>query len=466
MKTISKVLVAAAIALLPLYSCEKHYADGYDDDTEKISHEEESDYEWDDSTIVEITLNGTSIDVVPAVATVSGTSVTITDAGVYRISGNLDDGQIIVNTTDEEAVRLILNGVEIYCSASAPIFVEKASKTVVKLEEGTENRLTDGQTYTTNSDGEPGATLFSNSNLTLFGEGTLTIEANYNDAISCDDGLIIKSGTYNIEAVDDGIRGKDYVIIDDGVFVVNVGGDGLHADANLTVNGGDITVAKSYEGLEGATIVVNAGTIHVISSDDGLNTAGGNDGSGTGGGQTGPGAGYQSTGNYNCTINGGYIFINATGDGIDINGSITMADGTLIVSGPTSSGNGAIDFDGTFTVTGGTIIAAGSGGMEQGISTSSSQYAVYAFFNTYQTANTLVSLWTTDGEELITYANPKKFGFVIFVAPELKKGSSYQLYYSGSSTGTVKDGVYTDGDYTPGTKFGECTISSILTKIQ
>ena len=77
--------------------------------------------------------------------------------------------------------------------------------------------------------------------------------------------------------------------INGGTFVLASGDDGMHADETLEVNGGDIRIANSYEGLESAVITINDGDIHVVSSDDSVNVAGGNDGSGMMPGR-GPGA--------------------------------------------------------------------------------------------------------------------------------------------------------------------------------
>ena len=44
---------------------------------------------------------------------VEGTTATITAAGVYRLSGSLDDGQIVVETEDEGTVELILDNATI-----------------------------------------------------------------------------------------------------------------------------------------------------------------------------------------------------------------------------------------------------------------------------------------------------------------------------------------------------------------
>ncbi|RYD04943.1 hypothetical protein N752_12205 [Desulforamulus aquiferis] len=55
--------------------------------------------------------------------------------------------------------------------------------------------------------------------------------------------------------------------------------------------------------------------------------------------------------------------INASGDGIDSNGSLYMDGGTVLVNGPTNNGNGPLDHDRMAEITGGTLVAAGSSGM-------------------------------------------------------------------------------------------------------
>ena len=93
----------------------------------EVDHEADGDYVWNNSDVIDVGLNGNSITVsLASAATVDGSKVTITSAGTYNISGSLTDGQIIVNTEDKETVRLILNGVDIGCSTSAPIYIIKA----------------------------------------------------------------------------------------------------------------------------------------------------------------------------------------------------------------------------------------------------------------------------------------------------------------------------------------------------
>lgn len=165
-------------------------------------------------------------------------------------------------------------------------------------------------------------------------------------------GMLLKGGSFTVDSCDDAIHSNGNVAISGGTFVLATGDDGVHADENVTVSDGTITVTKSYEGIEGATVDITGGAIDITASDDGLNAAGGNDQSGFGPRKDNFG-GSSNDSTYYIRIAGGKITIDAGGDGIDSNGSLTVSGGETYVSGPTDNGNGALDFNGTGTITGG-----------------------------------------------------------------------------------------------------------------
>ena len=193
---------------------------------------EDLDDTWDQSTAVGITLAGDTAKVFGAGAQVNGGKVTITAGGTYLISGSLDDGQIIVDTQDKETVRLVLNGADISCSTSAPIYVASANKTIIVLADGSENRLTDGESYILEDkeSDEPNAAVFSKSDLTINGDGALTVTANYNNGIANKDDLKIVSGLITVEAVNDGLKGRDCIGIKGGTITITAGGDGMQSN--------------------------------------------------------------------------------------------------------------------------------------------------------------------------------------------------------------------------------------------
>jgi hypothetical protein len=539
------------------------------------------------SDVTHITLEGDAIAVDGSGATVDGSTITVTAAGTYDISGTLRDGQIVVDTQDGETVVLVLDGADIACSTSAPIYVLQAEKTVITLAENSENHVTDGNSYIfedANTNG-PNAAIFSKDDLTLNGNGSLTVQANYNNGIASKDDLKITSGTVTVTAVNDGLKGRDSIAVRDGTITIDAGGDGLrsdndedsargtiaieggtlditagldgvqaetqlvvsggdiaissgggsanssnrdswgnwrtqnnaddsgsadsakglkagvdvtitggniridssddsihsndsltiaggtaylssgddgiHADSTVEINGGDVDIAKSYEGIESATITVNAGNIRLVASDDGLNAVGGNDGSSIDGR---PGQNrFDWSGDQHLYVNGGYIAIDALGDGIDINGPIDMTGGIVLINGPTANNNGALDYGGTFNITGGLLVAVGSAGMAQAPSTSSTQDSVVHTFQSPQAAGTIVHLQTKDGREILTFAPTKSYQSVVFSSPELEHGLTCVIYSGGQSTGTLTDGLYAGGAYSGGAEVTSLTIASMVT---
>ncbi|MEK3985562.1 carbohydrate-binding domain-containing protein [Paenibacillus sp. FSL K6-3166] len=274
--------------------------------------------------------------------------------------------------------------------------------------------------------------------------------------------ISVNNGTFNIDSADDAVHSNSNIAIAAGEFNIKTGDDGIHADALVAISGGKIDITKSYEGIEGANIAMSGGEAHVVSSDDGVNVAGGNDEVTVGGGPQEQDQFSDAAANV-LTISGGTLTVDATGDGLDSNGSIVMSGGTVIVNGPTNSGNGALDYDGSFEQSGGTLIAAGSSGMAQATSDTSSQHAVSMTFPQIQKAGALVHLEDSEGNTILTFAPSKDYQSLVMSSPDLKDGGSYTLYSGGTSTGSEANGLYTDGEYTGGTKVVTFEITSSVT---
>jgi hypothetical protein len=272
-------------------------------------------------------------------------------------------------------------------------------------------------------------------------------------------GVFVAGGTFNIDCADDSIHSNNTAQIDGGTFTIATGDDAVHADVSVTIGGGDVNITKCYEGIESTTITIDDGTIHLVSSDDAVNGVSSTAASTAG--QMGQGPGAES-GNAQLSINGGYIVLDAAGDGIDINGAAQMTAGTVIVNGPTNDGNSALDHN-EFAVSGGTIVAVGSSGMAKGPSEASTQYSVMVNFDAVQAAGTLVHVQDEDGNDVLTFVPTKDFQSMVFSSPDLKEGGTYIVYLGGGATGTVTDGVNSGGTYTPGTETATLTLSSVVT---
>lgn len=152
--------------------------------------------------------------------------------------------------------------------------------------------------------------------------------------------------------------------------------------------------------------MIGGGALTLVSSDDGINAAGGVDGSGT------AGAGAQdqfAAGDNSVTITGGTLVVDADGDGLDSNGSMTLSGGTIVVDGPTNSGNGSLDVNGTFDVSGGVLVAVGSSGMVVSPGTDSAQGWISATFDSVQEAGTVVNVVSSDGTVVASFTSAKEF---------------------------------------------------------
>lgn len=235
--------------------------------TEGKYSEEKLDASWDEKSAVKITLNGDSVTADDKNVEVDGRKVTITGAGTYVLSGTLSDGQIVVDSDDKDSVRLVLNGAEITCSNSSAIWV-KAGDTIITLADGTENTLTDGAEYTTDSeDDEPKAAVYAKDDLTFNGSGSLTVNGNYKNGIQCKDALKFVSGTYTITATNNGLVGKDSVSVKDGIYTITSGGDGIKStntdetdQGYVIIDGGTFTITAEGDGIQAETLLrVNEG---------------------------------------------------------------------------------------------------------------------------------------------------------------------------------------------------------------
>jgi hypothetical protein len=303
----------------------------------------------EDATTVAIALNGDSISADSPGVTVEGSVATITAAGTYSLSGALADGQIVVDTSDEATVTLILNGVDISNSTSASIYVADAEAAVIVLADGSANNLTDGASYvfTNPEEEEPSGTIFSNADLTITGGGALTVTGAYNDAITSDDGLTIAGGAITVSAVDDGLRGKDYLVVQSGTITVSAGGDGLKSDNEDDAALGYVAVAGGVLNVTAAGDAIAAQTDVLITGGEFNLAAGG----GSGGAIADDASAKGIKGLANVLIDAGTFTIDTADDAIHSNANVTINGGTFTIA----TGDDGIHADATVTINGGEI---------------------------------------------------------------------------------------------------------------
>lgn len=180
-------------------------------DTSQMFSDRDLEIGYDEETSAKIELSGNSAACDSDAVQISGSTVTITDEGTYILSGTLSDGTIIINAGDTDKVQLVLDGVDINSSTSAAIYVIEADKVFLTTASGSENRLSNGGTYVAIDENNIDAVIFSKSDLTLNGAGTLTIQAAAGHGVVSKDDLVLTSGTYHITAASHGLSGKDSV---------------------------------------------------------------------------------------------------------------------------------------------------------------------------------------------------------------------------------------------------------------
>ena len=404
--------------------------DAAEDAEETEAAEEESSNADEDGTAAEslsevavsltdavtISLSDAGTEISGSGASVEENVITITAGGTYICSGTLSDGRIVVDAADETVI-LVLDGAEINCSYSSPVFIYKAELAVIQLQEGTENSLSDGTEYdyedvwSSKEDEEPNACLYSKADLVLQGSGSLTVNANFDNGVTGKDNLAIYNVTLTVFAEDNGINGKDSCTVEDAVITVECGGDalrstndsdetlgwisavstvlnltagedGIQAETDLTLtdvtctlsSGGGSTVeptdATSTKGIKaGSSITISGGSYVLDCSDDAVHTNG------------------------DLLISGGEFTVSSQDDGFHADDDMTITDGTFEIltcyEGLESS---------TMTISGGTFyITASDDGLNAAGGTDGSGFGGFGSMNMFTGFSSSYSIDITGG---------------------------------------------------------------------
>ncbi|AYW49757.1 carbohydrate-binding domain-containing protein [Tetragenococcus halophilus] len=366
-------------------------------DTFGTYEEEDLNTEYDsDSSTVELSDNTEEVEGV----SVDGQTVTINQGGTYVLSGELTDGQVVVNVNEDEKVHLVLNDVTITNQQGPAILVEQAEKVVTTLASDTTNTLTDGDDYQLDGDEtEPDATFYSKEDLVINGDGELKVSGNYNNGIRSKDDLILVSGEYTVNAKNNALKGKDsvqildgsytltteegdgiqsnnsdeedkgYIAIDGGTFKITSGRDGVQAETVVNIQQAEITIKtgenetsdeESYKGIKaGNSLLIQNGTFKLTTADDSLHSDGDiaiKDGEFTlDSGDDGIHA------DNDLTIDGGTINVTDSNEGLEAS-VITINDGDIAV---VASDDGLNTSDGSSSDTEETAGQEGAPGEEQ-----------------------------------------------------------------------------------------------------
>lgn len=343
------------------------------------------DYEtaYDENKCGKITFSGTTVKSSTDAAKISGSRVEIIEEGTYILCGTLTDGQVVVNAEKTDKIQLVLKGADITSKTSAAIYVLQADKVFITTAKGTENTLKNGGAFEAIDDNNIDGAIFSKDDLTLNGEGKLSVESPAGHGVVCKDDLVVTSGEYAVSSASQALNGKQSVRIAGGTFNLTAGKDGIHAEDNddlslgygyisggaftITAEGDGISASNSLQIAGGEFTVTAGGGSENASSASSDNYGGFPGGGGFGGGRPGGGMGgkrssvttttteTESTSmkgikaGGNLDISGGTFKIDSADDALHSNMSLAVAAGTFEIA----SGDDAVHAEEKLTVSGG-----------------------------------------------------------------------------------------------------------------
>lgn len=239
--------------------------------------------------------------------------------------------------------------------------------------------------------------------------------------IKCGGNLTMSGGSCTIDSTDHAVHAAGTAVFSGTTLEITSDNKGISSHGNLEISGGDITIHSCTEGVESkAEMTISGGNVRILdASDDGLNTGG------------------SDSGSHAVTISGGYIYVNASGDGVDSNSTWEMSGGTLLVCGSTSGGDGSLDADGNMTYTGGTLLALSSKGMME-----YPESGCLIATNCNAAAGEQISIVDKNGTVLATLQSPKAVSDVIYGIGD-SDSADYTIVTGG--TGSMNGGAPAGG---------------------
>ncbi len=336
------------------------------------------DSSYDESSSVQIQLNGDSASASSDSVQISGSTVTITEEATYILSGTLDNGMILVDASDTAKIQLVLNGVDITSETSAALYILEADKVFITLAEGTENTLSNGGSFTAIDENNIDGALFSKQDLTINGSGSLTITSPAGHGIVCKDDLVITGGTFTISSASHGLDANDSIrITGETEITIDAGKDGMHGENDddsslgfVYISGGTIVIEAEGDGISaGAYMQIEDGVFQITAgggSENGSSES--SDAWGSFGGGPGQQQSMDTTQTQTSTddsstsmkgikasgallISSGSFSIDSADDAVHSNTSITVNGGSFEIA----TGDDAFHADEYLTVTDGVI---------------------------------------------------------------------------------------------------------------
>ena len=192
---------------------------------------------------------------------IDGDTITITEEGTYILSGSLTNGQIVVEAENAK-VQLVLDNADISCETSAAIYVKDADKVFITTTDGSTNTVCTSGEFEAIDDNNIDAAIFSKSDLTLNGAGSLEVTCENGHGIVSKDDLVITSGEYVVDAGKHALSGKDSVRIAGGTFDLTADKDGIHSENTdeeekgfVYIENGSFTITSDGDGIDASYVV-------------------------------------------------------------------------------------------------------------------------------------------------------------------------------------------------------------------
>ena len=345
---------------------------GFAESEDDIFTNRDLDNSYSENSAIKIELKNTTAVSSSNKVKIDGEKITLREEATYIVSGNLDNGMIIVDADEKAKLQIVLDSASITSKTSAALYILNADKVFVTLAKNSKNFLSNGGEFKAIDDNNIDGAVFSKQDLTFNGEGTLEISSPVSHGIVCKDDLVLASGNYTINSaahaidVNDSVRGKSailkldagkdgihcensddtskgFVYISDGEYNIEAEGDGISAVAYLQIEGGKFNLttgggsqngsrqsSEGYGGFKGNRPgeLTDNSTTSDSESMKGLKASG------------------------NLKISSGNITVNSADDSIHSNKSIYVLNGNFELS----SGDDAIHAEEDLTISNGIVL--------------------------------------------------------------------------------------------------------------
>lgn len=291
-----------------------------------------SDYTTANATLVTLTDSSATAKGKYTGYEIDGTDVSITAAGTYVFSGDCDNGSITVKK-GVTGVTIVLNGLTLTNDDSAAITLNKTAEASLIAAAGTTNTVADTEG---SSDENAAVKVKSGAALAIGGTGTLTVDGNAKNGIkgAADAVITVAEVKLNINAADDGLSCDDELNITGGTLSITAGGDAVKASPDTGEN--PDTTSLGNVTISGGTLTLNA-TEDGIQADGDLTISGGTFYVKTNGGHTtaltddsASCKGFKA--GKTLTVTGGTLTVDSADDALHANTDVTISGGTLTLA--------------------------------------------------------------------------------------------------------------------------------------